>query len=259
MSSSGRILVTASIAAKATSAPLLIVPKGQTPHCTQFSFPSFFVSCASDQTSMGNDEDGDDDWYQKEMNEIAAKKEKFFSSLNCNKERNGCMKCCEGGQLLMCSSESCSFVFHERCSEGNLYCPFCKYSQLLLDYRIVRIKASLARNDVANFNGLMLKCTPQMSHQRLCVSDHNKPCTKLPIPQRRRVPVPWTQLEEDTLKLLVVALQKWMEKLSGGGEGGFIPWRRILELGVSVFQKSRTPADLKDKWRNMQKATKNST
>lgn len=50
--------------------------------------------------------------------------------------------------------------------------------------------------------------------------------------------------------------QKWVEKFLGESDGGFIPWRMILELGVSVFQKSRTPVDLKDKWRNMQKASK---
>ena len=33
-----------------------------------------FCKTASDQRSMGNDEDGDDDWYHKEMNDIAAKK-----------------------------------------------------------------------------------------------------------------------------------------------------------------------------------------
>ncbi|KAI3778797.1 hypothetical protein L2E82_08182 [Cichorium intybus] len=212
------------------------------------------------------DTSNDDDWYHKEMNEIAAKKERFFTS-NCRnqetsthcKERNRCMKCNEGGKLLICSSKTCSFVFHDSClvsksdTKGKFYCPFCIYSQLLSEYWIFKKKASLARNDVASFNGLVLKnIPPQMSHKRLCVSEQIKPCTTLSVSQKRRVPVPWTQLEEDTLK-------KWVEKFSQGSDGGFVPWRRILELGVSVFQKGRTPVDLKDKWRNMQKATQNST
>ncbi|KAL7590578.1 hypothetical protein Lser_V15G36979 [Lactuca serriola] len=218
------------------------------------------ISSYEHQRSMTNNEDGEDDWYHKEINDILAKKQMFFSS-NCRnretsthcKERNQCMKCSKGGQLLVCSSKSCSFVFHESClfftsdTTGKFYCPFCKYSQLISNYRIIKKKASLARNDVASFNGLVL---PKMPHERLYVSDHIKPCTRLVVPQRRRrVPVPWTKSEEDTLK-------KWVEKFLGESDGGFIPWRMILELGVSVFQKSRTPVDLKDKWRNMQKASK---
>lgn len=30
-----------------------------------------------------------------------------------------------------------------------------------------------------------------------------------------------------------------------------MPWRKILEMGEKVFHETRTPADLKDKWRNM--------
>lgn len=30
-----------------------------------------------------------------------------------------------------------------------------------------------------------------------------------------------------------------------------MPWRKILEMGQKVFHETRTPTDLKDKWRNM--------
>lgn len=30
-----------------------------------------------------------------------------------------------------------------------------------------------------------------------------------------------------------------------------IPWRKILEYGRHVFHETRSPMDLKDKWRNM--------
>ena len=32
-----------------------------------------------------------------------------------------------------------------------------------------------------------------------------------------------------------------------------MPWRKILEMGEKVFHETRTPADLKDKWRSMVK------
>ena len=34
-------------------------------------------------------------------------------------------------------------------------------------------------------------------------------------------------------------------------ENQHIPWRRILESARHVFDKTRTPVDLKDKWRNI--------
>nr|GEZ18337.1 homeodomain-like, zinc finger, RING/FYVE/PHD-type [Tanacetum cinerariifolium] len=73
----------------------------------------------------------------------------------------------------------------------------------------------------------------------------------LQVPQRRRVPVPWTQSEEDTLK-------KWVAKFTSDSNipGRGFAWSRILDLGASKFQSGRTPMDLKDKWRNMQKANK---
>ncbi|GJT86250.1 homeodomain-like, zinc finger, RING/FYVE/PHD-type containing protein [Tanacetum coccineum] len=75
----------------------------------------------------------------------------------------------------------------------------------------------------------------------------------LQVPQRRRVPVPWTQSEEDTLK-------KWVAKFTSDSNilGRGFPWSRILDLGASKFQRGRTPVDLKDKWRNIQKASKKS-
>ncbi|XP_021893308.1 uncharacterized protein LOC110811202 isoform X1 [Carica papaya] len=63
------------------------------------------------------------------------------------------------------------------------------------------------------------------------------------IPQSRRKKCPWTAEEEDMLR-------KGVQLFSGDNERQF-PWTKILEFGASVFQSSRTPVDLKDKWRNM--------
>ncbi|GAU31077.1 hypothetical protein TSUD_322140, partial [Trifolium subterraneum] len=54
----------------------------------------------------------------------------------------------------------------------------------------------------------------------------------------------WTAEEEK-------ALEEGVAKFST--ENQDIPWRKILEFGCRVFDSTRTPVDLKDKWRNMKK------
>uniref|UniRef100_J3L7V6 Myb-like domain-containing protein n=1 Tax=Oryza brachyantha TaxID=4533 RepID=J3L7V6_ORYBR len=39
-------------------------------------------------------------------------------------------------------------------------------------------------------------------------------------------------------------------------EGQNIPWRKIKKYGEGIFNKERSPADLKDKWRNLKKRAK---
>ncbi|CAN8265717.1 unnamed protein product [Cochlearia groenlandica] len=53
----------------------------------------------------------------------------------------------------------------------------------------------------------------------------------------------WTSKEEEMLKLGVEKLAEEANKN--------MPWRKILEMGNEVFHETRTPTDLKDKWRNM--------
>ncbi|XP_051127987.1 uncharacterized protein LOC127249291 isoform X2 [Andrographis paniculata] len=71
-----------------------------------------------------------------------------------------CMKCNKGGELLVCSSDSCSIVIHVSClgsdasaydTNGKFYCPFCAYSQAISKYMEVKKQASLARKHVATF------------------------------------------------------------------------------------------------------------
>ncbi|XP_047973172.1 uncharacterized protein LOC125215704 [Salvia hispanica] len=62
------------------------------------------------------------------------------------------------------------------------------------------------------------------------------------IPQLKRRKLLWTSEEEDKLK----------EGVHKHHHTGFnIPWTTILEEGKLTFHPSRTPVDLKDKWRNM--------
>ncbi|KAL3508932.1 hypothetical protein ACH5RR_028333 [Cinchona calisaya] len=73
-----------------------------------------------------------------------------------------------------------------------------------------------------------------------------KPAPEIPIilfPNARRKSLPWTDAEEEMLK---EGVQKFLTTINKN-----IPWRKILEFGRHVFDGSRTPVDLKDKWRNM--------
>ncbi|XP_031283966.1 uncharacterized protein LOC116142685 [Pistacia vera] len=53
----------------------------------------------------------------------------------------------------------------------------------------------------------------------------------------------WTTEEEEMLK---EGVQKFSTKVNKN-----LPWRKILEFGRHVFDPTRNPADLKDKWRNI--------
>lgn len=63
------------------------------------------------------------------------------------------------------------------------------------------------------------------------------------IPHARRKKLPWTAEEEEMLK---EGVQKFSTTVNKN-----LPWMKILEFGHHVFDGTRTPADLKDKWRNI--------
>ncbi|XP_050228836.1 uncharacterized protein LOC126678024 isoform X2 [Mercurialis annua] len=67
------------------------------------------------------------------------------------------------------------------------------------------------------------------------------------IPQLKRKRIPWTAEEEKILK-------EGVQKISKIGSPT-IPWTDILEYGRLVFSDARTTIDLKDKWRNICKAS----
>lgn len=63
------------------------------------------------------------------------------------------------------------------------------------------------------------------------------------VPSPRRKKLHWENDEEEMLR-------EGVQKYSRRGNK-VIPWRKILEFGRHVFHDTRTPVDLKDKWRNM--------
>lgn len=69
-----------------------------------------------------------------------------------------------------------------------------------------------------------------------------KRVTKQNMLTGKRKRLNWTAEEEKVLKEGV---------LKFATEDQNIPWRKILEFGCRVFDKTRTPVDLKDKWRSI--------
>ncbi|KAK1437096.1 hypothetical protein QVD17_02881 [Tagetes erecta] len=67
--------------------------------------------------------------------------------------------------------------------------------------------------------------------------------TSRTITLARRNKLFWEKSEEEKLK---EGLQKYSCE-----DNKRIPWKKILDFGRGVFNTSRTPGDLKDKWRNM--------
>jgi hypothetical protein len=97
----------------------------------------------------------DSDGCHKDHIDISMKKHEFLSS-QCT---NLCVKCNEGGQLLVCNTSHCPLVVHEIClgssprfdNNGNFYCRFCAYSLAISEYLEAKKKSSLARKELTKF------------------------------------------------------------------------------------------------------------
>ncbi|XP_012086105.1 uncharacterized protein LOC105645185 isoform X2 [Jatropha curcas] len=109
----------------------------------------------------------DGDEYCHERVDVAMEKSHFLSS-QCTlnhvsqenwTEQNLCVKCSEGGQLLVCNAVGCPLVVHEKClgssprfdENGEFYCPFCAYSLAISKYLQAKKNASLARKELGAF------------------------------------------------------------------------------------------------------------
>ncbi|XP_023904298.1 uncharacterized protein LOC112016036 isoform X2 [Quercus suber] len=91
-----------------------------------------------------------------------------LASAGCT-EHNFCVRCNEGGQLLVCNTRNCPLVVHENClgfssrfdGNGNFYCPFCVYSLAISEYLEAKKKASLADTELNKFIHMDLKHQPK--------------------------------------------------------------------------------------------------
>lgn len=132
-----------------------------------------FTSHAEDYVVhvVGEDMSSDGDEYRKEEMDVTMKKHEFLYSQSqcpspCNafvmvdwSEQNVCMKCNEGGQLLVCNTSSCPLMVHENCvglsamfdNNGLFYCPFCAYSIAISEYHDAKKEASLTRKNLSAF------------------------------------------------------------------------------------------------------------
>ncbi|WMV19286.1 hypothetical protein MTR67_012671 [Solanum verrucosum] len=130
----------------------------------------------SDEPDFSSDSDG----YHNEMTGLSAKRNDFLSSqgqdpLTTENGRvlNLCVKCNEGGQLLICSSNTCPLVVHQSClgsvpsfdNGGNVYCPFCAYSRAISEYLEGKKMSLLARKDLASFVGVGARRQSKKSSQ----------------------------------------------------------------------------------------------
>ncbi|WOG92084.1 hypothetical protein DCAR_0311342 [Daucus carota subsp. sativus] len=72
---------------------------------------------------------------------------------------------------------------------------------------------------------------------------HTEAKRKLPTHKEKRKRLAWKVEEEEMLKKTV---QKYSKTVNIK-----LPWQKILEEGRVVFDETRTPTDLKDKWKNI--------
>ncbi|KAL6175291.1 hypothetical protein ACLB2K_051933 [Fragaria x ananassa] len=104
-----------------------------------------------------------------QLDYISMEKRKFLSSKctltrYCNStEKDHCLMCNGGGQLLICSTSDCPLVYHESCMgsgfisyvSGDFYCPFCAYCLHLMEFLEVEKEALRLRKDLDLFNSVL--------------------------------------------------------------------------------------------------------
>ncbi|XP_075669077.1 uncharacterized protein LOC142638892 [Castanea sativa] len=83
-----------------------------------------------------------------------------------------CMRCNEGGQLLVCNTSNCPVMVHENClgfsprfeNNGNFYCPYCAYSLAISEYLEAKKKVSYARKELAKLFQMGFEASDKGSH-----------------------------------------------------------------------------------------------
>ncbi|KAK9196072.1 hypothetical protein WN943_004200 [Citrus x changshan-huyou] len=73
--------------------------------------------------------------------------------------------------------------------------------------------------------------------------DFGENCTNLTFASEKSRRLHWTAEEEEMPK---EGVENFSTKVNKN-----LPWKQVLEFGCHVFDPTRTPSDLKDKWRNI--------
>ncbi|XP_062117651.1 uncharacterized protein LOC133831396 [Humulus lupulus] len=126
----------------------------------------------------------DSDGYHNERIDVDKRKLEFLrsqctvghDSLNVDwTEKYLCMKCNKAGSLLVCNTNNCQLVIHEKCGGslakfddmGNFYCPFCAYSLAIMEYLEAKKRSSVANKELAAFILMGSKRYPEESTRSL--------------------------------------------------------------------------------------------
>jgi hypothetical protein len=140
--------------------------------------------CCEAETSSDSDE------YHNDRIDVSKKKHEFLrsqctyghdslASAGCT-DHSFCMRCNEGGQLLVCNTSNCPVVVHENClgfpsrfdNNENFYCPFCAYSLAISEYLEAKKKVSLAKKELSKFTHMGLKHQPKELIDRVHIEKH---------------------------------------------------------------------------------------
>ncbi|XP_030494500.2 uncharacterized protein LOC115710278 isoform X1 [Cannabis sativa] len=134
----------------------------------------------------------DIDGYRNEMVDVDKKKLEFLQA-QCTVGRDSlivdwtekylCMKCNKAGSLLVCSTNNCQLVIHEKCGgslakfddKGNFYCPFCAYSLAIMEYIEAKKRSSVANKELAAFILMGSKRYPKESARSLIKEINHSP------------------------------------------------------------------------------------
>ncbi|XP_050377188.1 uncharacterized protein LOC126794498 [Argentina anserina] len=122
---------------------------------------------SADVSQKKNIADGGKDHSQ--LDYIAMEKRDFlnskckFTRYGNSKEKDHCLMCNGGDQLLICSNSDCPFVYHESCMGskfisyvgGDFYCPFCAYSRHLTEFLEVEKEDLQIRKDLSLYISLL--------------------------------------------------------------------------------------------------------
>ncbi|KAK1366216.1 hypothetical protein POM88_041777 [Heracleum sosnowskyi] len=103
--------------------------------------------------------------------------------------------------------------------------------------------AKTTHSNLAKSSGKKKK---SVTHLSLRVRKGEQQYTYPSLPQLKRKKIPWSNAEEEALKEGVRKFASNHDRL--------MPWKTILEFGGDIFV-NRTTIDLKDKWRNICKAS----